>query len=47
MHGRDVEQHPFDYDWPKRFPEHELVLSGEGSSVFSAQGEGAWWAHIR
>jgi hypothetical protein len=43
VHGRHVEQHPFNYNWIRRFPDYELVVGGEGTSVFSARGEGAWW----
>jgi hypothetical protein len=43
MHRRADEQHPFDYDWQTRFPEHERVLGGEGWTVSSARAEDAWW----
>jgi hypothetical protein len=38
-----LEQHPFAYRWERRFHDIRVLMRGEGSSIFSAIGEGAYW----
>lgn len=43
MADERIERHPHRYAWRKRFADAKPVMRGEGGSVHSAEGEGAWW----
>lgn len=38
-----IERHPYDYPWRDRLVEIEALRQGEGETVYSATGEGAYW----
>lgn len=37
------ETHLCRYPWTERFQEVQFIVGGEGSSIFSAVGEGLFW----
>ena len=42
-----VQRHPQGYHWETRLPDNQRIIAiGEGSAIYAAEGEGAWWVVV-